>query len=188
MTWWCDKKPKTPTRFDRQKVVNWWSRNIRFYLYFSYSSLRLYRFYLIWSCFYCWIGWFIIFKLRFKSRDLDSSSQVQGSPCGQELGKLGPQTHRMLVMWAQGQLGTAYPIRTLALLSLTNQRRAEAGSCGQHMPDPSQQSSSRGQRAAGGQPGPDLASLASGHQLLGSGQASRPILGRGGSLAENNPV
>lgn len=41
---------------------------------------------------------------------------------------------------------------------------------------------------AGGQPGPDLASLASGHQLLGSGQASRPILGRRGSLAENKLV
>ena len=43
-----------------------------------------------------------MFKLRFKSRDLDSSSQVQGSPCGQELAKLGPQTHGVLVSVGPG--------------------------------------------------------------------------------------
>lgn len=146
MTWWCDKNQK----HQHYSIDKGGKLMIQKYQILSFYFLHLdwEKLYLIWSCFYCWICWFIIVKLRFKSRDLDSSSQVQGSPCGQELAKLGPQTHTVLVMWAQGQLGTAWPIRSLALLSLTNERPAEAGSCGQHMPDPSQQSSSSsGQRA-----------------------------------------
>ena len=105
MTSWRDKNQKTPTitlhSIDKGcESMDW--KIFRYYLYLSLSSSRLFKVLPYWSCFYWWICWYIMFKLRFKSRDLDSSSQVQGSPCSQELAILGPQTHRVLVSVGPG--------------------------------------------------------------------------------------
>ena len=65
----------------------------------------------------------LVFKLKFKSRDFDSSSQVQGLPCGQELAKVGPETHGMMGMRAQGQPGAVWPIRDRDPARLANEGR-----------------------------------------------------------------
>ena len=92
-----------------------------------------------------WICRSIIFKLWLKSRDLYSSSQVPGSPCDQELAKVGPESLRLMETWAQGQLGTGQPIRGLGWVTLAKEKPELA--CGQLMPD-----TANSPAAAGGQP------------------------------------
>ena len=153
MTWWRDKNQKAPTitlhAIDKGCESMDWKISDIIYT-FHCLPLACLKFYLIWSCFYLWICWFIMFKLRFKSRDLDSSSQVQGSPCGQELANL-VHRHRVLVTVGPG--------------SAWHTDSQSEDSTEQHWPMRGQQlavslclTRANSPAAAGGQPGPALRS------------------------------
>ena len=141
---------------------------------FLFNFLGIFTLFEVWSCFSYWICRSIIFKLWLKSRDLYSSSQVPGSPCGQELAIVGPQSLRLIQgTWAQAQLATGQPIRGQHWVTLTNQRPAlgdtdqwEASTSLRSAHAWHSQQSSSSERSA-------WAWVASGHQLLGQPQLPR---------------